>query len=50
MAYSDVEDKEDTVAKGHSNLAEFMGVSKEELPTIRALVYEDRVYPRKFTF
>ena len=27
-----------------------MGVSKEEMPTIGALVYEDGIYPRKFTF
>ena len=50
MAFSDAVDQEDTVAKGHKQLASFMGVSKEEMPTIGALVYEDGIYPRKFTF
>jgi hypothetical protein len=27
-----------------------MGVKKEEMPTIRALVYEDGIYPRKYIF
>ena len=51
MAYSDIKDKEDEKDfKGHKNLAEFMGVKEEDLPTIRALTYTDQLQPEKFTF